>query len=75
MAVKYKLTGTDEHNIISSVEFNGDFTDIEDWEEFFIKLFVSITIGLSTNPSIVIDQGSVFSFEALLQIFLLDPNS
>ena len=40
MAVKYKLTGTDEHNITSSVEFNGDFTDIEDWEEFFIKLFV-----------------------------------
>ena len=40
MAVKYKLTGADEHNIISSVEFNGDFTDIEDWEEFFIKLFV-----------------------------------
>ena len=40
MAVKYKLTGTDEHNIISSVEFNGDFTHIEDWEEFFIKLFI-----------------------------------
>ena len=34
------MTGTDEHNIISSVEFNGDFTHIEDWEEFFIKLFV-----------------------------------
>ena len=31
MAVKYKLTGTDEHNIISSFEFNRDFTDIEDW--------------------------------------------
>ena len=40
MAVKYKLTGTDEHNIISSIEFDGDFTNIEDWEEFFIKLFV-----------------------------------
>ena len=36
MAVKYKLTGTDEHNIISSVEFDGDFTEIEDWEGFFV---------------------------------------
>tara|TARA_B100001057_G_C22869989_1_gene958284 strand:+ start:9611 stop:9799 length:189 start_codon:yes stop_codon:yes gene_type:complete len=40
MAVKYKLTGTDEHNIISSIEFDGDFTTVEDWEEFFVKFFV-----------------------------------
>ncbi len=40
MAVKFKLTGTDEHNIISSIEFNGDFSEVEDWEEFFVKFFV-----------------------------------
>ena len=37
MAVKYKLTGTDEHNIISSVEFNGDFTHIEDIVDGIIR--------------------------------------